>query len=143
LDHIKSALDSLVEKGKIKNEDLFDDIPCVVDYINRKAEQKRNMEKRKNNLVNAISDDNWGEPVSMENDFSIEEILDMPTEGEVQMNLPLENADCKVQMNLTNIDCEGQNDLHKNESHGAELHSELFCVTGNDSGLIDIEALLY
>ena len=27
--------------------------------------------------------DNWGEPVSMENDFSIEEILDMPAEGEV------------------------------------------------------------
>lgn len=69
--------------GKLKNEDLFDDIPCVVDYINRKAEQKRNMEKRKNNLANAISDDNWGEPVFMENDFSIEEILDMPTEGEV------------------------------------------------------------
>lgn len=34
------------------------------------------------------SDDNWGEPVSMEHDFSIEEILDMPTEGEVQKNLP-------------------------------------------------------
>lgn len=33
-------------------------------------------------------DDNWGEPVSMEYDFSVEEILDMPTEGEVQMNLP-------------------------------------------------------
>lgn len=32
--------------------------------------------------------DNWGEPVSMEHDFPIEEILDMPTEGEVQMNLP-------------------------------------------------------
>ena len=29
-------------------------------------------------------DDNWGEPVSMEHDFSIDEILDMPTEGEVQ-----------------------------------------------------------
>ena len=29
------------------------------------------------------SNDNWGEPVSMEHDFSIEEILDMPTEGEV------------------------------------------------------------
>ena len=42
--------------------------------------------------------DNWGEPVSMENDFSIEEILDMPTEGEVQVN-------------LTNIDCVGQNNL--------------------------------
>ena len=33
------------------------------------------------------ADDNWGEPVSMENDFSIEEILDMPTEDEAQMNL--------------------------------------------------------
>lgn len=30
----------------------------------------------------------------MEHDFSIEEILDMPTEGEVQMNLPLANIDC-------------------------------------------------
>ena len=27
--------------------------------------------------------DNWGEPVSIEHDFSIEEILDMHTEGEV------------------------------------------------------------
>lgn len=85
---------------KIKNEDLFDDIPCVVDYINRKVKQKRDMEKRKNNLVNAISDDNWGNPVSMENDFSIEEILDMPTEGEV-LSEPI----------LTNIDCVGQNNL--------------------------------
>ena len=25
--------------------------------------------------------DNWGEAVSMEHDFSVEEILDMPTEG--------------------------------------------------------------
>lgn len=33
-------------------------------------------------------DDNWGDPVPMEHDFSIEEILDMPTESEVQMNLP-------------------------------------------------------
>ncbi len=44
------------------------------------------------------SNDNWGEPVSIEHDFSIEEILDMPTEGEVQVN-------------LTNIDCVGQNNL--------------------------------
>ena len=44
--------------------------------------------------------DNWGEPVSMENDFSIEEILDMPTEGEV-LSEPI----------LTNIDCVGQNNL--------------------------------
>ena len=74
------------------------------------------------------ADDNWGEPVSMEHDFSIEEILDMPTEGEVQMN-------------LTNIDCIGQNDLCKNKSHCANLHGELFCVTKKDLGFIDIDDL--
>ncbi|GFI31433.1 hypothetical protein IMSAGC013_02828 [Lachnospiraceae bacterium] len=46
------------------------------------------------NEVRNVADDNWGEPI----DFSIEEILDMPTEGEVQMN-------------LTNIDCVGQDEL--------------------------------
>lgn len=61
--------------------------------------------------------DNWGELVSMEHDFSVEEILDMPTEGEVQMNLP-----------LVNTDCVGQNELCKNESHG-ECNHGLFCVT--------------
>lgn len=74
--------------SKIKNEDLFDDIPCVVNYVNKMTEKKRNMKKRKYNLVNAISDDNWGEPVPMEHDFTIEEILDMPTEDKAQMNLP-------------------------------------------------------
>lgn len=70
----------------------------------------------------------------MEHDFSIEEILDMPTEGEVQMNLP-----------LANIDCVGQDDLCKtsdykepdyieadSESQGEKIRRELFCVTGND-----------
>lgn len=47
-------------------------------------------------------DNNWGEPVSMEYDFSIEEILDLPTESEVQMN-------------LTNTDCVGQDELCKND----------------------------
>lgn len=88
---------------------------------------------------NAV-DDNWGEPNSMEQDFSIEEILDMPTEGEVQMNLPLENADCKVQMNLTNMDCMGYDNLCKNESHDNNNHG-IFCVTGKDSDYIDIEDL--
>lgn len=73
--------------------------------------------------------DNWREPVSMERDFSIEEILDMPTEGEVQMNLSLVNTDCVV-----------HNDLCKNESHG-ECNHELFCVTGNDSDYIDLDDL--
>ena len=75
------------------------------------------------------SNDNWGEPVSMEHDFSIEEILDMPTECEVQMNLP-----------LANIDCVGQNDLCKDESHG-ECNHGLFCVTEKDLDLIDIDDL--
>lgn len=89
--------------SKIKDEDLFDDIPCVVDYVNRKAEQKRDMKRRKKNLVNAMSDDNWGNPVPMEHDFSIEEILDMPTEGDV-LSEPI----------IANIDCMGHNDLCKN-----------------------------
>ena len=74
--------------------------------------------------------DNWGEPVSMEYDFSIEEMLDMPTEGEIQMNLPLANTDCV-----------GQNDLCRNKSDCAELHSELFCVTEKDLDYIDIDNL--
>lgn len=50
--------------------------------------------------VRNAADDNWGEPVSIENDFSIEEMLDMLTEGEVQMNLA--NTDCVWQDELCN-----------------------------------------
>lgn len=82
------------------------------------------------NIKTDSVDDNWGNPVSMEHDFSIEEILDMPTESEVQMNLA-----------LVNTDCVGHNELCKNESHCAKLHCELFCVTGNDSDYIDIDDL--
>lgn len=74
-------------------------------------------------------DDNWGEPVFMEHDFIIEEILDMPTEGEV-LSEPT----------LTNIDCVGQNDLCKNESHDNNNHG-IFCITGKASDHIDIEDL--
>lgn len=73
--------------------------------------------------------DNWGNPVSMEHDFTIEEMLNMSTEGEV-LSEPT----------LTNIDCVGHNELYKNESHG-ECNHELFCVTGNDSDYIDIDDL--
>ena len=52
----------------------------------------------------------------------------MPTEGEVQMN-------------LTNTDCVGQNNLCKNKSHGEDNH-ELFCVTEKDLDLIDIDDLV-
>lgn len=98
-----------------------------------------------------MSDDNWGEPVSINHDFSIEEILDMPTEGEIQNELTLTNTVCKVQMNLTNIDCVGHDDLCKvavtnnldivdNESHGNNDRG-IFCVIENDSDYIDIEDL--
>ncbi len=115
--------------SKNKNEDLFDDIPCVVDYVNRMTEKKRAKEKRRRNLVNTISEDNWGEPVSMEHDFSVEEILDMPVMGEVQ-NEPT----------MANINCAGQDELCKDNTHGKCNH-ELFCVTGNDSDYIDIDDL--
>ena len=74
--------------------------------------------------------DNWGEPVSMENDFTIEEMLDMPTEGEVQS-----------EFTLTNTNCVEYNEIYKNESHGRKSDRELFCVTGKDSDYIDIDAL--
>lgn len=44
--------------------------------------------------------DNWGKPVPIEHNFFIEEMLDMPTEGEVQMD-------------LTNIDSVGHDELCK------------------------------
>ena len=34
-----------------------------------------------------VSDDQWGEPDSMEHDFSVEEMLDMPTVSEFQPDL--------------------------------------------------------
>lgn len=95
-------------------------------------------------------DDNWGEPVSMEHDFSIEEILDMPTEGEVRMNLPLANIDCVGQDDLCNevspkvsespmtnngickIGDYKEPDYIEadNESQGRKTDRELFFVTG-------------
>lgn len=111
------------------------------------------------NIKTDSVDDNRGNPVSMENDFSIEEILDMPTEGEVQMNLALVNIDCVGQDELCKVEFSNnfktpKHDICKtgdykepdyieadNESHGGEIPCELFCVTGNDSDYIDIEDL--
>ena len=66
------------------------------------------------------SNDNWGEPNSMEHDFSIEEMLDMPTEGNFK------------EPNYIEAD---------NESHGGKIPCELFCVTGKDLDYIDIDDL--
>ncbi len=62
------------------------------------------------------ADDNWGEVI----DFSVEEMLDMPVMGD--------------ESGEQNIDSD-------DESHCAELHSELFCVTEKDLDLIDIDDL--
>ncbi len=110
-----AAYDDIIDQ--IKNEDLFDDIPCVIDYVNRKAERKRNIEKKKRNLVTAVSDDNWGEPNSMEHDFSIEEMFDMPV------------------MDEPKVSDEADNESHDNCNH------ELFCITGKDLDCIDIDDL--
>ncbi len=63
---------------KIVSEDVFQ----KYDYLFEKSSSDCR------SVNTDAANDNWGEPVSMENDFSIEEMLDMPTEGEVQMNLP-------------------------------------------------------
>ncbi len=111
LEESTTAYDDILDK--IKNEDLFDDIPCVVEYVNRKAEKKRNIEKKKRNLVNAVFDDNWGEPNSMEYDFTIEEMLDMPVIGE--------------EIGEPKVSAEADNESHDNCNHG------IFCITGKDS----------
>ena len=104
--------------------------------------------------------DNWGEPNAMENDFIMEEMLDMFTEGEVQMNLPLANIDCVGQDDLckvvssknsetpmTNTDIcitgnykeptyiEADSESHDKSNHG------IFCVNGKAPELIDIDDL--
>lgn len=53
----------------------------------------------------------------------------MPTEGEVQMNLPLANTDCV-----------GQDELRKNDTHDNSNHG-LFGVTEKDLDFIDIDDL--
>lgn len=114
-----------IEKGysgeeflnKIVPEDVFQ----KYDYLFEKSNSACG------SMNTGFVDDNWGEPVSMEHDFSIEEMLDMPTEGEVQMDLAY-------------IDCVGHNDLCKNKSHG-ECNHGLFCVTEKDLDCIDIEDL--
>lgn len=103
---------------KIVSEDIFQ----KYGYLFNKSDSE--------NVDNAVSNNNWGEPVPMEHDFSIKEMLDMPTEGEV-LSEPI----------LTNMDCVRYNDLCKNESHGRKFDRELFCVTRKDSDYIDIEDL--
>ena len=87
----------------------------------------------------------------MEHDFSIEEILDMPTEGEVLSEPAIANIDCVGQDkickdNHTPIGVEVKTGDYKepdyieadNESHDKSNHG-IFCVTEKDSDCIDID----
>ena len=74
-------------------------------------------------------DDNWGEVT----DFTIEEMLDMPVMGEES---PKNSETPKQGFIPSQID-----DINVNESHCAEIHSGLFCVTGKDWDCIDTDDL--
>ena len=50
------------------------------------------------------------------------------------------NIDCKVQMNMANTDSVRQDDLCRNEAHDKSAHG-LFCVTGKDLELVNIDDL--
>ena len=71
------------------------------------------------NTGSIVSNDNWGEPVSMEHDFSIEEMLDMPVMGDISHN----------QDNATN------NDTHGEDDRG------YFCISGENIDCIDVDNL--
>lgn len=101
-----------IEKGYSGEEFLDKIVPEDIFYKYKYLFVKDSSASGNVNAGSIVSDnDNWGEPVSMEHDFSIEEILDMPTEGEVQMNLPLANTD-RV----------GHNDLRKNNTQSKSNH---------------------
>lgn len=77
------------------------------------------------------ADDNWGEPVYMEHDFSVEEILDMPVMGD-EIGKSKVLADNEQNPNYS--------DIADSESHDRSNHG-ILCVTGKDSELIDIDDL--
>lgn len=59
-------------QDKIRDEDIFDKIPCVVDYINHKY------------------NNSWGEPDPMENNYTVEELTEMDTMSDLHMTDDLE-----------------------------------------------------
>ena len=64
-------------------------------------------------------DDNWGAPVSMERDFSIEEIMDMPVMGDISHN---------------------QDNAANNDTHGEDDRG-YFCISGENIDCIDVDNL--
>lgn len=75
-------------------------------------------------------DGNWGEPVLMEHDFSIEEKLDMSVMGN-------EIGETKVSADKEQIPKYSYS--ANKESQGEKIRRELFCVTEKDLDYIDID----
>ena len=103
---------------KIRDENIFENIPCVVAYVNRR-----------HNLSSSHvgHDDHWGEPDPLI-DFSVEEILDMPTVCDVQPDPTPKVTDSDL----------------KSEDDNPKMDSEQFSVnlpTTDDLELINIESL--
>ena len=83
-----------IEKGYSGEEFLDKIVPEDIFYKYEYLFVKDSSVPGNINTGNIVSNDNWGEPVSMEHNFSVEEILDMPTEGEVLSEPTLTNIDC-------------------------------------------------
>ena len=83
--------------------------------------------------LNNFSDglDNWGEPNAMENDFTMEEMLDMPVMGD-EIGEPKLLAGKELEPNYLG---EADNESHDKSNHG------IFCVNGKAPELIDIDDL--
>ena len=65
-------------KDKLKDLEFFEQFPFITeDCLKENPKPKREF---------PIDNDNWGVPNSMETDFSVEEMLDMPTLNNVEIN---------------------------------------------------------
>lgn len=113
--------------SKLRNEDIFDNIPCVVNYINRR-----------HNLVSVPdgehTTDEWGEPDPLI-DFSVEEMLDMSTMGEVQRCL------CHKHLTPKETDSDLQSEVEKPEMDSQKGSQKSSHPSKDDLELIDIESL--
>lgn len=108
--------------SKIKNEDLFDDIPCIVDYVNRKVKQKRDVVSTPFGVQSKTDDYKEANYIESDNFTPNDRI------GE-----PKVSADKELDPNYW-----GEAD---NESHGGKIPCELFCVTEKDLDCISIDDL--
>lgn len=89
--------------------DSFKDFPNDdIDYLDLSVFKEYGFdipvyESKKSNRKKFDTDDNWGEPISMEKDFTIEEILDMPVESDFVSELEKSNGSEDKSMDNGNV----------------------------------------